>query len=126
MVCLHCQQEITGKRKDARFCSTRCRVAYNRNAKPVTDSRNMQVVTDTPPAAPQLSPDARERLRNHLQSYNKEALIAEVLAYFEDCEQLRVRNYDLQARLLKQYELIQITTDVGTPDQRTMKIVAPR
>lgn len=30
-VCLYCKQSFEPKRSDAKFCSTKCRVAFNRN-----------------------------------------------------------------------------------------------
>lgn len=49
MVCAHCSLEFSGKRADAKFCSTKCRVAAIRYRQAVTDSRNTESVTDTAP-----------------------------------------------------------------------------
>lgn len=49
MICQHCGHSFEGKRADAKFCSARCRVAFNRNARAVTDTRNADAVTDTEP-----------------------------------------------------------------------------
>ena len=49
MICHHCRQSFEGKRADAKFCSARCRVAFNRNTQSVTATRNADDVTDTEP-----------------------------------------------------------------------------
>lgn len=52
MTCQYCHHAFEGKRADAKFCSARCRVAFNRNAQAVTATRNTDDVTDTDPLPP--------------------------------------------------------------------------
>ncbi len=78
MTCLYCGQAFEAKRKDAKFCSAKCRVAQSRNTKSVTAKCNTIPVTDNLPTDP--------------------------------------------AELLSQYELIKITTDVGTNNESVQTI----
>ncbi|MGD9125735.1 MAG: hypothetical protein PVH19_00015 [Planctomycetia bacterium] len=128
MICRNCNTKFTGKRNDAKFCSTRCRVAYHRKH-PI---RNTQTVTETKTAAwfdnrptPANLVDDYAELCHALRDLDREALIQEIVCYRADCEQLRTQNVCLQARLMKHDDLISVTTDVGTPDERVMKSVAP-
>ena len=50
MKCINCLKEFNSKRKTAKYCSDKCRIAYNRNGVSVTDS-----VTETPLSVTEVS-----------------------------------------------------------------------
>lgn len=152
MTCLYCGQEFNGKRADAKFCCASHRVLYCRKRKQhvLTDKRKQDVLTDNEthtitaawfnhrPEPANLFRDYDD-LRQALADCDRDALIQEIICYRADLDELReARQGDLLElralrkaladdpyMLLKDYELIKVTSDVGTPQESTLKIIAP-
>ena len=82
MQCIHCKQEFISKRIDAKYCSTKCRVAYSRLSvtdKPVTDNQELDVTDNVTDKLPQYYCKACKRNLKELST------VPELICICRDC-----------------------------------------
>lgn len=141
MNCLYCGTAFEAQRSTAKFCSSACRVAHKRHPVSVTHSVTLTLTAwfDGRRGSASLTRDYAD-LRAMLRQVDRAVLIQELIAYRADLDELRAARAseplpdldepdDLPGdpyTLLRDYEVIKITTDPGTPDEAVLKIVAPK